>query len=299
VDLFAQMATFVRVVEGQSLSAAARALRLSLPAVSRQLSALEDDLGALLIVRSTRRLHVTDAGRQWYEHCVRVLGETERARAAVRGDGVAGSLVVSASLTYGSFAVVPRLTVLAERHPALSVDLRLEDHFADLVSEGVDVALRTGPAPPDSTAFVAHPLGSMDRVVVAAPRWLRKHGVPRTPEALAACECLVQVSPAGAIVRWALRRRDEERRVEVRGRLRTNAPSALRTLALDGAGVAYLPEWLVADDLAAKRLRRVLPAWRSPPITAWAVYRTELRGAPRVRAFLDVMATPLAREGPA
>jgi DNA-binding transcriptional LysR family regulator len=300
VDLLAQMATFVRVVEGRSLSAAARASRLSLPAVSRQLRALEEDLGVSLVVRSTRRLHVTDAGRQWYGHCVRVLGDVDRARDAVRGgDKAAGTLVVSASLTYGSFAVVPRLAELSARHPELSVELRLEDHVADLVGEGVDVALRTGPSPPDSTAFIAHPLGSMTRVLVAAPRWLRKRGAPREPEGLARHECLTQVTPAGTTVRWALRRRGEERTVEVRGRLRTNAPSALRTLALDGAGVAYLPEWLVADDLAAGRLRRVLPAWRSPPITAWAVHRTELRGMPKLRAFLELMSSaPPARARP-
>ncbi len=294
MDLLAQMRTFVRVVDGKSLSAAARAQRLSLPAISRQLSALEHDLGAQLIVRSTRKLHVTDAGRQWYEHCVRLLRQIDDARADVRGtDAVRGTLVVSTSLTFGSVLVIPRLRKLADKHPNLVVDIRLEDHLVNLVGEGIDVAIRAGSPPPDSTAFVAQPLFSMERVLVAAPRWLRKHGVPRRPEDIGTGDALVQVTPAGNVVRWGLRRgrTSETRTVDIRGQVRTNAPLALRTLAVDGLGVAFLPDWLVAEDIAAGRLRRVLPEWSSGPIPAWAIYRTELRGSARLRALLEAMPT--------
>lgn len=290
MDLLTQMATFVRVVEGKSLSAAARAQRLSLAAVSRQLQALEAELGTSLVVRSTRRLHLTDAGQQWYVHCVRVLRDVEDARAAMRGADVArGTLVVSASLTFGTVIVLPMLPALAERHPELTVDLRLEDQIVDLVGEGVDVALRAGTAPPDSTAYLAQQVFSMRRVLVAAPKWLRKHGTPQKPSELAAAPCLVQVTPAGTAIRWALVRNEERIVVEVEGRLRTNAPLALRDLAIAGAGVAYVPQWLVRDDLADGRLRRVLPAWASDPIPAWAVHRRELRGAAKLRAFLDAL----------
>lgn len=300
MDLFASMATYVRIVEGKSLSAAARALRLSLPAVSRQLTGLEAELGASLVVRSTRRLQVTEAGRQWYEHCVRVLAETEDARAALATQAVRGRLVVSASFTFGSLIVAPRLARLVESHPQLTVDLRLEDHAVDLVGEGVDVALRAGPRPPDSTALVAHVVTVMDRVVVVAPKLARKVGLPKEPEDLGTRPCLVQLTQAGAIVRWQLRRGDDERLVDVRGQLRTTAPVTLRDLAVSGAGFAYLPTWLVADDLAAGRLRRVLPGWSAPPIEAYALHRAELRQAPRVRAFLDAMrgevaASPVSR----
>lgn len=292
MDLLTQMKTFVRVVDGKSLSAAARAQRLSLPAVSRQLSALEADLGTRLIVRSTRKLHVTDAGRHWYEHCVRLLRELDDARASLRGpDAVSGSLVVSVSLTFGTALLVPRLRKLVERHPKLAIDLRLEDQLVDLVGEGIDVAIRAGSPPPDSTAFVAHPIMSMERILVAAPRWLRKHGTPRSVEQLARADALVQVTPAGNVVRWLLRRggTGDATSIEVRGALRANAPVALRMLAVDGLGVAFLPEWLMKEDIAEGRLRRVLPEWSSGPITAWAIHRTELRGSPRVRALLDAL----------
>ncbi len=290
MDLLAQMATFVRVVEGKSLSAAARAQRLSLPAVSRQLTALEADVGATLVVRSTRSLHVTDAGRRWYEHCVRILREVEAARDSVRSTkAVRGTLVVSASVTFGNVVVVPRLAKLADKHPHLVIDLRLEDRLADLVGEGVDVAVRAGSPPPDSTALVAHPVFAMCRLLVASPRWLRKNGVPRQPEQLAGRPCLVQVTPSGTTIRWELHRGEEQRTVEVHGPIRTNAPITLRQLAVDGVGVAYLPDWLVTADIEAGRLKRVLPGWSSRPQPAWAIYRTELRGAPRLRAFLEAL----------
>lgn len=293
MDLLDQMATFVRVVDGKSLSAAARARRLSLPAVSRQLRALESDLGAVLVVRSTRNLRVTEAGQRWYDHCVRVLRDIDEARASVRETrGVQGNLVVSASLTFGSQIIVPRLRPLVDRHPRLTIDLRLEDALVDLVGEGVDVAVRAGSPPPDSTAFFAQPLFAMHRVLVASPGWLRKHGTPRSPRELGRCDCLVQVTPAGTVVRWTLLRGAEQATPDVRGRVRTNAPSALRDLALDGAGIAYLPDWVVEAALSDGRLRRVLPGWVSPPIWAWAVHRTELRGAPKLRAFVEALQAP-------
>jgi DNA-binding transcriptional LysR family regulator len=291
VDLLAQMATFVRVVDGKSLSAAARSQRLSLAAVSRQLQALEAELRTPLIVRSTRRLHVTEAGSRWYEHCRRVLREVEEARASMSSSRAArGRLVVSASLTFGSVVLIPRLRVLSARHPELTVDLHLEDQLVDLVGEGVDVVVRAGSMPlPDSPSLVAHALATMDRVVVAAPRWLRKHGTPRRPSDLASATCLVQVTRSGGVVRWQLRRGAEEVMEDARGPLRVSAPLALRDLAVDGAGLAYLPDWLVEPDLVAGRLRRVLPGWASAPITAYALHRAELRGAPRLVAFLEAV----------
>ncbi|MEO8700562.1 MAG: LysR substrate-binding domain-containing protein [Kofleriaceae bacterium] len=289
MDMLDQMATYVRVVDGKSLSAAARGLRLSLPAVSRQLRALESELGASLIVRSTRKLHVTDAGQRWYVHCVRVLREIEEAKRSVQSSrSVRGTLVVSASLSFGLLAVVPRLTALVERHPDLVVDLRLEDRVVDLVGDGIDVALRAGAAPPDSTAYVASPIATMIRVLVAAPGWLRKHPV-RTPLQLARHPCLVQITPTGALIRWQLVRAGEAVTVEVRGPLRSSAPIALRDMAIAGAGIAYVPDWLVEADLARGTLVRVLPEWASPPIAASAVYRAHMRGDARLTAFLSVL----------
>jgi DNA-binding transcriptional LysR family regulator len=290
MDLLSQMATFVSVVDGNSLSAAARAQRLSLPAVSRQLAALESELGTPLVIRSTRRLRVTDAGQTWYRHSQRVLAQVEEARQAVRpGKTAHGTIVVSASLTYGSVILVPKLSRMAEKHPHLTVDLRVEDQLVDMVAEGVDVAIRIGSPPPDSTAFVARQIHTMRRILVAAPRWLRKHRMPRTPGEVARRECLLQVTPRGVPVRYRLVRDEREELIEVHGHLRSNAPLVLRDLAVRGSGIAYLSDWLVIPELASGRLRRVLPGWASPPITAFAVFRTELRDTPRLEALLSMI----------
>jgi DNA-binding transcriptional LysR family regulator len=288
MDLLSQMATFVRVVEAGSLSSAARGLRLSLPAVSRQLSALEDELGAPLLLRTTRRLTVTEAGRQYYARCLRILREVEEARGEVRaGREVAGRLTVTAPVTFGLSHVTPHLPALLERHPGLHVDLLLEDRVTDLVGEGVDVALRAGIAPPDSTAFMAHPLMTFHRIPVASPRYLKHRGEPKAPEALARHAALVQLPGAGSAGTWHFQREGKEVAVEVTGPLRISAPLALRDAAVAGLGVALLPEWLVAGDVAEGRLQALLPGWGTPPQTLSAVHRMELRGAARVRAFLE------------
>ncbi len=290
MDLLAQIATFVRVVEGKSLSTAARSQRLSLAAVSRQLRALEEDLGVTLIRRTTRSLRVTDEGERWYAHGVRILAEVEAARASVAKErAVAGRLTVSASITLGLHFVTPVIASLVAEHPRLEVDLRLEDRIADLVTDGVDVALRGGIVPPDSTAIVARPISTFVRVLVAAPAYVKRNGTPKEPADLARHCCLVQMGATGAIDEWPLRSKNEERTVRVRHRLRCNAPIALLHAARDGSGIASLGEWLVEDDLAEGRLVRVLPQWTQPPTNVWAVHRAEMRGSPRIRVLLDAL----------
>lgn len=293
MDLIAHMVTFVRVVETGSLTAAARVERSSLTAVSRKLSALEAELGTPLILRSTRKLSITDAGRLWYERSVAVLREVEDARAAVQGSSeVKGTLVVSASLTIGTALVLPKMPVLAKRHPGLVVDLRLEDRLVDLVADGVDLALRGGAPVPDTTAFIAHPLLRFPRFLVASPAYLKKRGAPADPSDLARHDCLLQDGPASGRDRFTLVRAGDEsveRTVDVRAAFRTNAPLALRELCCASMGVALLPEWLVAEALTTGKLARVLPDWTSPLISIQAFHRAGLKGNPRIRAFLDVM----------
>jgi DNA-binding transcriptional LysR family regulator len=292
MDLLAQMATFVDIVEGGSLSKAARRQRLSLAAVSRQLQALEKDLGEPLVLRTTRSMTVTEAGRQFYEHSVRALREVESARASVRGAG--GALRVSAPVTFGLERVVPALPALLAAHPTLSLELRLEDHAADLIADGVDVAIRGGALPPDSVSLIARELVRFPKWVVAAPSYLKKHGTPKTPDALANHAALIQLAHLGDLDVWSLGDGEREIAVRVRGQLRCTALAALRELAIAGAGVALVPDWLVAGELADDRLRRVLPEWAAPPTTLWALYRVELRDAVRVRVLVDHLAHALA-----
>lgn len=286
--MFAHMATFVRIVETGSLSGAARALRLSVPGVSRQLSTLEHELGVTLVKRSTRRLQVTDAGQRWYTQSMQILGDVEAARLAVSSGGaVRGLLTVSAPVSLGMTHVVPHIPVILSRHHGLHIDLRLEDHLVEPITAGVDVVVRAGLSPPESAALVAQPLLSFCRVVVASPSYLRARGEPHHAVALTQHECLVQLGGTGPVSAWHLVCKGKVEVIQVHGDLRISAPIAIREAAIAGLGIAFLPEWLVAADLADGRLRRVLPFHISPSIAAWALYRTELRRSLRVRAFLD------------
>jgi len=284
------MQTFVRVVDGGSLSAAAKARRLSLAAVSRQISALESDLGATLIVRSTRRLQVTPSGLRWYDHCARILRDLEDARASVgESDEPRGVVVISAPMTIGLSHVVPCLEKVASKHPHLEIDLRLEDNVVDLVGDGIDVAVRGGIAPPDSPFIVAVPVMRFRRLAVASPAYLKRRGTPRHPRDLARHEALGH-GPAGAPLRWIFSRaNDEVVEVSPRCRLRSTAPIVLRDWARDGAGIALLPEWLVPTTDTS--LVRLFDGWRSPEVEAWALHRVEHAHSktPRIRAVVSAL----------
>lgn len=285
MDLLAKMATYVRVVEAGSLSAAAKQLRISTAATSRQLAVLERELGASLLLRSTRRMSITPLGQRYYERCLRILREVDAAQAIGRGAGLDGLLRINAPVTFGLAWLVPRMHDLLVKHAALRVDLRLEDRFVDLALEGVDVAIRVGRAPPESTDVIAHKLLEFDRVVVASPAYLAQHGEPKTPAALAAHAALAH---AGDTDHWAFTSgRGKTARVALRVAFRSNALHALRELAVRGAGVTVLPRWFARDEIARGELRVVLSAWQSGPVAVHALHRTAQRGESRVRALID------------
>lgn len=297
MDLLTRMATFVRIVEGGSLSAAARRLRLSLPAISRHLRALEDEVGAPLVLRTTRRMTVTEVGREYYERCVRILQQVEEAQAAGRRRAlVEGRLVVAASVTFGTRRLAPTLPGLLAAHPRLRIELRIEDRLSNLVGDGIDVAIRAGsPVAPDTEGVIAVPLASTGRVAVAAPAYLRRRGEPKEPAALARHAALVQVVGTGALAtRWRFTRDGREETVTVAEALSCNALVVLREAAVAGIGVAVLPEWLVADELASGALRPILSAWTCPRTSLSALYRVELRGDARVRALVEHLRAALA-----
>jgi len=291
MDLVEQMRTFVRVVDAGSLSSAARGRRLSLAAVSRQLGALEDDLGVALLVRTTRRLRITPAGERWYAHCTRFLRELDDARADVGERGEPrGSVVISAPITLGMSYVVPQLEQLARAHPKLELTLRLEDHVVDLVADGVDIAVRGGFALPDSTSIIAHEVVGYRRIAAAAPSYLARRGTPKHPRDLERHDAVVQQGVAAGFTGWRLERGGEVVDVKPRARLSSTAPMVLRDWAIAGAGIAVLPDWLVADS--GKALRPLLDGWTTPMIRAWALHRTELRDSPRIRAVIAALSQP-------
>lgn len=297
MDVLGYMTTFVRVVDAGSLSAAARSLRLSPAAVSRQIAALEEELGGPLIVRSTRKQTITDGGRRYYERCIRVLQGVEEAQATLRAEtAVAGAITVTAPVTFGLERVQPHLPGLLAKHPGLQIDLRVEDRLVDLIAEGVDIAIRGNVLLPETTSIVARKLTTYRRVVVASPAYLKEHGEPKTPEALTAHKILLHAGAATSSLVWQFRRDSAQWSINVPWTLRSNAVYALRASALAGVGIAQVPEWLVAEDVAENRLKILLREYNSPDVTVYAVHRRELRTSARVRAFLDHLGTAYKHE---
>jgi DNA-binding transcriptional LysR family regulator len=299
MDLFERMSTYVRVVEVGSFATAAKQLKLTSGAVSRQIASLEAELGVTLLARSTRAMSVTADGHRYHEQCLRVLREVAQAQAIGQQRGVEGTIRVGAPTSFGLAALVPHLTSLRAKHPALKVELSLEDRLLDVSLEGFDVLVRAGDSVPLSTGVVARALTSFPFVLVAAPAYLQGRGTPAEPEALASHDVLTCHVAAGPDV-WTLGDGEREARVRVTDAVvfRCGILQAVREVALAGQGIALLPDWFARGDIERGALRPVLPGWRTERIPVSALYRATPRPATRVRAFVDHLVAALA-EAPA
>jgi DNA-binding transcriptional LysR family regulator len=289
MDLLAHMRVFVRVVDAGTLSAAARSLDLSVPQVSRQVAALETHVGTVLLRRTTRRVEVTEAGTRFHQHCMQVLRDVDLALDSIGESSAKGRVVISAPATLGRMVVGPAVRALLSRERRLGVDLRLEDRAVDLVAEGVDLAVRSGTALPETGQLIARGLGRYRRVLVASPAYLARAGMPASPSDLGRHDVAVHLPAEGASGLIRLVRGAEVRIIDVSGSFRSTAPHLLQDAATDGHAVALLPEWLVAGDLARGTLSRILPEWCSPPVEVSALHPVDLRGARRIQVIVDAL----------
>jgi DNA-binding transcriptional LysR family regulator len=282
MDRLQAMAAFVWVVDTGSFSGAARQLGVGQPAVSKTIARLEDRLQVSLLARSTHALTPTDAGQRFYERARLAIQEVDEAELEARGAGagLSGRLRVSAATTFARLMIVPRLPEFLARHPSLDIDVILDDRAIDLVSEGIDIALRMGDLA-DSSA-VARKIASGERSVTATPAYLDHAGKPKTPAALAHHHALIY-SQLGD--NWTFRQGDTEVSVTVRGRLRFSAAEGIRAAVLADMGLAIASDWMFAPELASGAVKRVLPDWTLSPIDLWAIFPTGRLASAKARAF--------------
>jgi len=287
------MELYVRVVETGSFSAAARDLRMGQPSVSKTVAALEARLGVRLLVRSSRQLHPTEAGEAFYERARRALAEADEAESAARGlgAGLAGRLRVCAPVTFGRLHIAPRLGEFLDAHPALRLELVMDDRRIDLMEENIDVALRLGDL--SDSSLTARKLASTDRLVVASPAYLERKNAPRTPSELMAHEAVVYSQQAVGD-EWRLRQGSTEISVRAPSRIAFSAAEGFREGLLAGLGLGIAPRWMVSPELAAGTLVPVLTDWTLPGTDLWAIYPTGRMPTAKARAFIawveDVMA---------
>lgn len=292
MDKLAAMTVFVRIAERGSLTAAADALATSLPSVVRTLAALERHLGVRLFNRTTRRIRLTDEGREYLERCRAVLTaveESENALAA-RHTEPQGRLAVTAPVLFGRRYIVPIVNGFAARHPKVHVELLLLDRVVNLVEEGVDVGVRIGPL--GDSSLVAVQVGSVRRVVCASPAYLRRRDAPRTPADVAAHRC-VDFTALNAGSEWRFHDGRKELAVPVVAAVSSNQVDAALDACVEGLGLGMFLSYQAAPHRAAKRLRYVLEDFEPPPLPVHLVYPHARPMSTRVRAFIDACVADL------
>jgi DNA-binding transcriptional LysR family regulator len=302
MDSVKTMRLFLTIVQIGSLSGAGRQSGLSPASVSRQINALEDDLGVRLLNRTTRRLSLTEAGKTYLERAERLLQDMDELRDAVTQLAVRprGTLRIQSRISLGTQHVAPLIPAFLAQYPDLKIDLWLTDTDLDLTEHGIDLAIRTGDLA-DSTLIGRH-LASSPRVVCASPQYWAQHGRPTTPEAIMDHNCLTYRFEVGtAATLWQFRS-DEGRStdLQVAGNFQTNNGEALRLATLSGLGVALLPAWSVKDHLKAGSLERVLSDYETTvsnlDFDIYAVYLSRRNLSVKTRLFIDHLAAEFSKQ---
>lgn len=289
MDQLAAIATFVRVVDAGSLSAAARSLPSSLTSVSRQISALEQHFGTPLLLRTTRHLALTDDGRILYERAKSILAEFREVEANLsrERDAPSGRLRISAPTLMGRLLIAPLLAGFLRRYPLLAVDLLLVDRAVDMVEEDIHLALRIGRLP--DSQLVARKLADLRMIVCAAPAYLERRGVPQVPADLGGHDCLM-FSDTPDTAEWHFAGSAKaQRKIRISGRLWVNSLDALVTAAKQGAGIVRVPSWQVEADVAAGALQRLLRGYEPPPAPLHLLLGPSRLTSSKCRVFVDYL----------
>jgi len=292
MDKLQAMATFVSIVDRGSLTRAAESLSVSLPSVVRTLGALERDVGVRLLNRTTRRLHLTDEGTLYLSQCRAILSAVRDADAALAARRVEpqGRLGVTAPVLFGRRYVVPIVTRFLAEHPAVTAETLLLDRVVSLVEEGLDVGVRIGALADSSLVAIA--VGELRRVVVASPAWLKRNGVPKTPETLRRMPCVVFGGLAPA-AEWRFKASRRPLAVPVAARFASNQVDAAIIACESGLGPGMFLSYQVADAVAAGRLRHVLAAFEREPVPVSVIYPQAKLRSGTVRAFVDLAVAAL------
>ncbi|HZE55600.1 MAG TPA: LysR family transcriptional regulator [Bradyrhizobium sp.] len=288
MDRIDAMQAFVAVADLQGFAPAARKVGLSPSGVTRLIAALEERLGARLLQRTTRSVTLTDIGTRYLERARRILADVEEAEGSAQDERTrpSGRLVVSAPVGFGRLHVSPVMSAYLKRYPEVSAELRLADRMVNLVEDGIDLAVRIGHLADSS--LVARQVGEMRRIVVASSGYLKQHGEPNTPEAIASHET-IQFGAMTASPDWRFVEDNREIRVACTPRFTTNSADAAIQYAEQGGGLTRVLAYQAADAIKGGRLRVVLAQFEQPPLPIHIVYPTSRLLSAKVRAFIDLV----------
>jgi DNA-binding transcriptional LysR family regulator len=288
-ELLSDIEVFVASAEGQRLAHAARVLGITPAGASAALKRLEALLGVKLILRTTRKLRLTQEGERYLPHARQALAALREGRLALASthEGIVGVLRITGPADFGRNRLMTRLVDFAARHPLVRFQVTLDDAIGDFFSEPIDLALRYGRLA--DSRLIAVPLGELPRVLCASPDYLARRGVPTHPRDLREHDTLCYMQNHRAVDRWSLRRDAEHVEVDVLPRWVFSDAEMVRRCALRGMGIAYRIHGDVEADLAAGRLQRVLPAWAGEPVLLSLVYPDRAL-SPALRALIGFLA---------
>ncbi len=288
MDRVTILRAFVRLVELETFSATAADLRVSQSTVSKWIASLETEVGARLVDRTTRSLHVTDAGQRFYRRASAILADYEGAVDEVRdvSDTLRGRIRVSVPVVFGQRFVVPLVADFLTRHEQIEIELIFSDRYLNLVDEGLDLCIRVGT--PVESSLNSHLLGNGERRLVASPLYLERHGVPKKPRDLERHQCLLHTEGSMRAA-WSFRRGNRTQHVRVGGRVATNNSESTLHMARAGLGIALLASWLVDAELRNGALVAVLEDYQPPAAPICALTPPGRFVAPRVRALMEAL----------
>ena len=292
-DRWQEMAVFIRVAEGGSLSRAARELEVSQPSISRILGNLEARLGTTLLLRTTRSISLTEAGSLYLERAKYLLAEMEEAEQATRGvDSLHGVIRLAMPVLYGVREVIPALATFLARHPDLRVEMIMSDARQNLVTDGVDVAIRLGVGPLEDSTFGARRLALVERLVVAAPSYLATHGAPANPSELTRHHCIVQHGLFGR-ESWRFTHDQTVTSVDVPAKLWIDSVPGILAAAVAGLGIALATRIMVKEELRMGQLTQLLDGYRLDPVEVYAIFPAGPRPSAKIRAIVEHLAASL------
>jgi DNA-binding transcriptional LysR family regulator len=287
MDSIGQMRFFAAVAATMSFSKAAERLGTSAQNVSKNIRALEDELGVLLLNRTTRVVTLTESGRAFLPRCTRLVEDYDELRAVMRDEGgsPAGNLVVTAPLTFGETHLLGAVEKYLAANPQVTLDLRLTDQHLSLIDEGIDLSIRIGKLQ-DST-LIARRLGETRLIACATPSYLESHSIPEHPRDLAQHRCIFDTNRRTP-GQWNFRDGTETVSVTVSHRVRVNGASAVRQLILSGEGIGIVPSYIIDEDIRRGDLVPVLEAFEGERLPISALYLANRHLSRKVRAFIEV-----------
>lgn len=297
LDHLGDISTFVRVADTRSFTLAAEQLRISRSAAGKSVARLEENLATRLIQRTTRSVTLTDEGRLFYEHAVRILAEVEEAEGtfARRNQIPQGRFRIDMPVSLGRIHILPLLHSFLRKWPGVEADVTFSDEYSDLVRDGIDLAIRIGGD--DDSLLIRKVLAPHRLVTVASPSYLERNGTPRALDDLAGHEAIV-FTHSKVPVPWRYHSKGAGQAYAVTGRTQLSNAEAVRDAALSGLGIAQLGAFLVSEDIRRGRLACLLEEFSPPGQPVCAVYPTKRHVSPKVRAFIDEIRSEWARNPP-